>query len=448
VFRSVRRPSGFIAVIASLLWLCTLPAQAQQAPDAGTPPADAGTPPAEAASEAEPSADDLAEIQKALGADQAAAESSPTGAAPASDSGTQASPARVSVAPNNQWLDLSLVLDMALAAFTAEEPLQTGGHDPNTNGFNFQQLELSIRSVVDPYFRFDSNIVFALAGVEIEEAYVTSLDLPANLQVRAGRFLTRFGRINPTHPHAWDFADQPISIGRVFGAEGNGGLGLEVSWLSPLPWYVELVGSTTDASGEGSARSFLGGGGGGVVSPLDFQFTGAVKQFFPLSDDLSLLWGLSSATGPNASGYRNYTNVFGTDIYLKYRPTTAASYTTLSLQAELIYRRRQIPDDVLSDYNGYAQVLWRFAKRWATAARYEFGTAARDQAGRIASDPLDPDWTDTRQRISANVTFWPTEFSRLRLQGATDRAAWRDEADYSVFLTLEAVMGAHGAHAF
>ena len=56
--------------------------------------------------------------------------------------------------------------------------------------------------MVDPYFRFDSNLVFSQFGVEIEEAYATTLDLPANLQVRAGQFLTRFGRINATHPHA------------------------------------------------------------------------------------------------------------------------------------------------------------------------------------------------------------------------------------------------------
>jgi hypothetical protein len=184
------------------------------------------------------------------------------------------------------------------------------------------------------------------------------------------------------------------------------------------------------------------------VSPLDFQFTGAVKQFFPLSDDLSLLWGLSTATGPNASGHRNYTNIFGTDVYLKYRPTTVASTTVLALQAELLYRRRQVPDDVLSDFNGYAQTSWRFSKRWATAARYEFGTPARDLDGRIAPDPLDPDWSEPRQRISANVTFWPTEFSRLRLQAATDRVGWRDEPDYSITLAFEAVMGAHGAHTF
>ena len=56
-------------------------------------------------------------------------------------------------------------------------------------------------------------------GVEVEEAYLTTLALPANLQVRASQFLTRFGRLNSTHPHAWDFTDQPLVNGRFFGGE-------------------------------------------------------------------------------------------------------------------------------------------------------------------------------------------------------------------------------------
>jgi hypothetical protein len=425
------RPAGTIIALASVLSLAAPPAWAQEPP--------------QEESGAELSPEEMAEIEEALGKDKAAAAERP--AADPSPSGSTA-PLPVPQVLSNQWLDLSFVLDFALAAFTAEEPLQGGGHDPSSNGFNFQQLELSIGSVVDPYFRFDGNIVFSQFGVEIEEAYVTTLDLPASLQARAGQFLTRFGRLNNTHPHAWEYADQPFVLSRVFGGEGNRGLGLELSWLSPLPWYVELVGSATDASGESTARSFFGPDGGRVVTPFDFQFTGAVKQFFPLSDDLSLLWGLSAATGPNASGYRNRSDVFGTDLYLKYRPTTVASSTVVSLQAELLYRRRQVPDDLLTDFGGYAQAHWRFAKRWATGARYEFGTPARDQDGRLAEDPLDPEWTATRQRLSAAVTFWPTEFSRLRLQAGTDRVGWREAPDYSAFLTFEAVMGAHGSHAF
>jgi hypothetical protein len=438
-----RRSAGFPVVLASILSLTALPALGQE-PPAPAPAPETGTPAKPEDTGAELSPEELAEIEAAVGKDKASSQEQ-TGSSSAP--GT-AAPLPVPQGLTPSWLDLSFVLDLALAAFTSEEPLQGGGHDPSENGFNFQQLEMSIGTVVDPYLRFNGNLVFSPFGVEIEEAYVTTLDLPANLQVRAGQFLTRFGRINNTHPHSWDFADQPFVLSRVFGGEGNRGLGLEVSWLSPLPWYLEVVGSATDARGEGTARSFFGADASRVVTPFDFQFTGAVKQFFPFSDDLSLLWGLSAATGPNASGYRNHSDVFGTDLYLKYRPASVANSTVISLQAELLYRRRQVPGDLLTDFGGYAQAHWRFAKRWATSLRYEFGTPAHDQDGRLAEDPLDPEWTATRQRISANVTFWPTEFSRLRLQAANDRAGWRDEPDYSVFLTLEAVMGAHGSHAF
>ena len=35
-----------------------------------------------------------------------------------------------------------------------------------------------------------------------------------------GQFLTEFGRINPTHPHAWAWLDQPVIEARVFGPDG------------------------------------------------------------------------------------------------------------------------------------------------------------------------------------------------------------------------------------
>ncbi|WP_208726669.1 zinc-regulated TonB-dependent outer membrane receptor [Corallococcus terminator] len=437
---------------ASAAWAQSSPGQP---PPASTAEPEAPPAPATGAPEDAPtlSPEEMAEIEKALGVDAStrarpSGDTSPVSPTATNDSGVTPLQLPNVITSGTNFLNLSFILDMALAAFSSKEPLQGGAHDPTQNGFNLQQLELSIGSVVDPYFRFDSNIVFSQFGVEIEEAYVTTLDLPANLQVRAGQFLTRFGRLNSTHPHAWDFVDQPFVMSRVFGAEGNRGLGVEGSWLTPLPWYVEVIGSATDAKGEATARSFFGSSNERVLSPLDFQLTGAVKQFFPLSDDLSLLWGLSAATGPNPTGYRNHTSIYGTDVYLKFRPITEASAQQLVLQAEVIYRRRQVPEELLSDWGGYAQTVWRFSNRWATGVRYEFGTAAKTQEGRVANDPLDPEWIADRQRISASVTFWPTEFSRLRLQAATDRVGWRATPDYSAFLALEVVTGAHGAHAF
>lgn len=344
--------------------------------------------------------------------------------------------------------DIAFIGDVAFAYFSADEPMMSGGHDPNVNGFTLQQLELSVNKSVDPYFKFDSSIVFSLFGVEVEEVYATTLALPGRFQVRAGQFLTRFGRVNGMHPHAWDFVDQNLAIGRVFGGEANRGLGVELSWLAPTPWYVEVVGSGTGAAGEGTARSFYGAEDLGFETPLDLENLVAVKQFFPFGPNLSLAWGLSGAFGPNASGIGNRTDIYGTDVYLKYRPITTESSFILSLQAEWLYRRRQVPDDVLDDHTGYAQVFCRFAPRWGAAARYEVGTPAMTSDGLVAEDPLDPDWTENRQRTALSVTFWPTEFSRIRLQGDGDLPGWKDEPEWAGMLAFEFNVGAHGAHAF
>jgi hypothetical protein len=399
---------------------------------------DAGAP---AAPELTPA--EQAEIQKALEADAPKGDT-PTAPPPVTEPVTAGAPALLqSMNP-----DISLITDVALAWFSRDTNRQTGAHDPTKTGFNLQQVEMAIQKSVDPYFRFDSFIVFGQFGVEVEEAYATTLSLPWNLQARAGQFLTRFGRINPTHPHAWDFVDQPFALGRVFGAEGNRGLGFELSQLLPLPWYAELLGSLTDPVGEATARSFYGARDLGIRTPFDFQSTAALKQFFPLSYDWSLLWGLSVAAGPNPTGHGNRSEVYGTDVYVKYRPITRGGNMTVSLQSEWFYRRRQVPEDVLSDLNGYAYVFWRFALRWGAAVRYEHGSPTWAMTGRNPGDYLDLYWTDHRQRASANVTFWPSEFSRIRLQGSSDVLGWENRATWAAFLAFEVLVGAHGAHRF
>ena len=442
----------FRKLLRCLLTLCSAgSALAQEAPSELEPiPPAASEPPQPAAAHAPTPATqdvDLDEIEAALARDADGTEAS----LPASERTLDSAPGGAAA---NMNPDISIVFDTALAYFSDDDPLQTGAHDPTETGFNLQQLELAAGAAVDPYLRLDVAIVLSQFGVEVEEAYGTTLALPARFQARFGQFLHRFGRINSTHLHSWDFVDQPFAIGRVFGGEGGRGLGAEVSWLAPLPWYVELVGSALQADGEETARSFYGAEDVEVESPRDLLWVGAIKQFFPFGPDWSLLFGLSSALGPNGSGRDNRTDVYGSDLFMKYRPVTRESQLMISWQTEVFYRRRQVPRELLQDVSLYTQVVVQPATRWSFAARYEFGSPARGLDGDVLNDEgvsldaLDPEWTRNRHRGTVNVGFRPTEFSLFRLQGSYDRPTWLDEGIWAAFLAAELVAGAHGAHTF
>ena len=77
----------------------------------------------------------------------------------------------------------------------------------NFNAY-LNETELSLQATVDPYARADFFLSFARDpvtgkyGVEVEEGYLTTLSLPAQLQLKVGKFREAVGRINPTHPHA------------------------------------------------------------------------------------------------------------------------------------------------------------------------------------------------------------------------------------------------------
>ena len=337
--------------------------------------------------------------------------------------------------------NIALILDVAGAYYSERDSLQLGSHDPSDTGFNLQQLELHMDASVDPYFRLDANIVFGLFGVEVEEAFATTTALPGGLQMRVGQFLTRFGRSNPSHPHAWPFVDQALVNGKFFGGEGSRGLGFETSWLTPLPWYAELIASVTNADGECCARSFYGGDNPGVDGVDDLLVTTAIKQFFDLSRDTGLMFGLSAQFGPNANGHLSRTNIYGADLTLRFKPVDSARRTALTWQNEFMSRARQVPDDSLRDWGLTTQLVWQMSPRWELGARYEWVEG-------IGNDPLDVDWVSARDRTSLQATFYPSHFSRLRLQGKYDDPDWTNRPVWGAVLAAEFLIGAHGAHSY
>lgn len=341
--------------------------------------------------------------------------------------------------------------------------LQAGGHDPNRNGFSVQNVELTIGAAVDPYFDAQANIIFLIDAegetvVELEEAFLTSRALPFGLQVRAGQFYTEFGRRNKLHPHAWSFVDQPVVLSRFFGGDGLRSQGARVSWLMPTDWYSELYFGLQNANGE-TVTSFLSAPdeeiGGHVLGDRsarnfnDLLYSARWMNGLDLSDSISANFGISALWGPNASGADTDTRIYGADLYMKWQPAvTQRGFPFASLHTEFLRRRYEAGDaldparETLKDWGMFTQALWGFKPGWVAGLRWEYAGAKGD----TSFDPM----RDSRKRLSPNLTWYPTEFSKLRLQYNRDwfqHLPGTPTAD-ALWLQIEFSLGSHTAHVF
>ena len=240
-------------------------------------------------------------------------------------------------------IDISLNVMVAGGTSTERDAvlteLQGGGHDPRKRGFTLQQAELSFSGAVDTWLHAEAHLVAYLdpltneTFVELEEAFATTQSLPEGLRVKAGHYLTEFGRINPTHPDEWDWMDQPIILTRVLGPDGMRSPGAQVRWMLPSDHKIELTGGLQNANGETMA-SFLAneeyyserpiGGRPFVARDVqsfgDLAWSSRLATGFDLDATQSVQLGLSAVIGPNASGDGAATVIYGADFGYVWKP--------------------------------------------------------------------------------------------------------------------------------
>ncbi len=357
-----------------------------------------------------------------------------------------------------------------VGGFSNPNHLQLGGHDPKVNGITAQNFETTFKSVIDPFWEGIAHMVLLIeegaTKIELEEAYMTSLDFPWGLQLIGGQFFTRFGRLNPSHPHAWNFADQPVINGRVFGGDGLRQTGLQLSWLSPTPFFLEWRGSVQNANGE-TAPSFINPAASKtapenvyLTRPLvarpavtfrDLLYMGGVKSSWDLSESLTAVAGGSLLYGPNNTGLETITRMYGVDLYLKWKPeVTDHGWPFVTWQTEAIWRAydaaeytdtgasTHVPAATIQDSGWYSQLVYGFSRGWTAGIRWDWVNG-----GNSASPDL-----DQRTRIAPSLTYYPSEFSKIRFQYNFDKAQHRADPIHAVFVQFEFLMGAHGAHQF
>ncbi|MCR4340070.1 MAG: hypothetical protein NUW01_09305 [Gemmatimonadaceae bacterium] len=376
-------------------------------------------------------------------------------------------PSATARAPTYMNIGLTALVDAGWSTERDVPSLQLGDHDPRVRGFTIPNTELTLDAAVDPYFKGFSNIVFKLdeggeTGVELEEAYLLTTSLPANLQLKLGQFFTEFGRQNPQHPHSWAFVDQPLVLNRMFGPEGLRSQGMRLSWLAPTPFYTEAMLGVMNSVG-GTTFSFQSDEsseihGGVVPEPAveslgDMLLVPRIASSFELTGTQTVLLGVSAALGPNNSGPAARTRIFGVDAYYKWKPSAAQQgFPFVSLQVEGLARRYEaaereaaedasilLPNETLRDRGWYGQLLYGIRPRIVAGLRAD--VVSSDEAS-FASE-----LRSDRFRLSPNVTWYPTEFSKIRLQyNYDDRKSVG--TDHSVWMQFEFLLGAHASHKF
>jgi hypothetical protein len=434
--------------------------------------AEPGTPPAEAQPQ---------EAAPPTSADPVQA----TGNQPASEQPSPSSQSTAGVFIQNRFNpDLSLITDFALTHTnvgdeTAQSLSLPGFLDQTerggkARGFNFNYLELALSASVDPYFDFVGIVAFTPDEVSVEEAYVATRQLPFGFQLRLGKFLSAFGRLNGIHQHAWDFYDMPLAYEAFVGLEGFKNPGARLSWTAPLDFLLELnlevFQGRSDESHLFNANGYKLTAQDGTVLSANQPFVpsmvvGSVKTSYDVGKHVFLagasvmyghalqanIAGLPTDVAYSAPG----TILYGGELTYKY---LIGSYQSVTWQSE--YLGVVSSGDLALASDGmihaakkrqggfYSQLVWRFDDNghWRTGARFDL----LDQNS-TKVDGQKQSLDNMLTRTTGMLEYSPTEFSRFRLQYAYDRSRFLDGTRkdvHEVILEMNIAVGPHGAHAF
>ncbi|MBU0983371.1 MAG: hypothetical protein KKA42_05845 [candidate division Zixibacteria bacterium] len=326
-------------------------------------------------------------------------------------------------------------------------------------------FELNIGGYVNPYVRAD--VIVGWHGehnAEIEELYATILrGLPLGTNLRVGKYLLEFGRLNPVHPHAYSYIHRPLPHQLFFGEEGLSDMSLRASWLLPTgDTYTELMAGLLkgdalmghDHEHEESASEHEED----EDVRHDLGFFGRLTTSVPLSTAAELSLGASATNAVYEVGHHEHDTttdlepkqmrawLIGGDLKYKYRPS---KYTALQIETEVILRRaEQMTGNDLTSLGAYGYVDYRFHQKYNLGAIVEFVRDKHGEEIEVDGESMFSTFEHDTWRAGLFAGFAPIEETSLvRLAGH-----WTNPDDGDGFweTTLQLVvgLGPHKPHNF
>lgn len=332
-----------------------------------------------------------------------------------------------------------------------------GEAGPAPEGLSLGEVEINISANVDDKFTAWLTAPLVIEdgemAIEIEEAWIETLALPAGLSLRMGRFYSNIGYLNDKHSHSWDFADQPLLYQTFLGNQYVDD-GLQLRWLAPTDLYLEL--------GAEILRGDRYPAGGAANSGFG-SFTLRARTGGDIGFSNSWQAGISylqADVDERASGDEDDPYLFSGDadtlmaeFVWKWAPNGNNRQRNFVFSAEYMWRHEDGDYDVpglgLLPYDNkqhgyYLQAVYQPIPRWRIGLRYD-RLSSNDPGGDFTATGLMPA-DDDPYRYSVMTDWSNSEFSRIRLQYSRDRAGF--EADNQWGLQYIFSIGAHGGHSF
>ncbi|MFH2056730.1 MAG: hypothetical protein ABIJ61_12290 [bacterium] len=346
-----------------------------------------------------------------------------------------------------------------ISAFTHND----GDRPLERNKFNLTSpnMELIATGYLNPYARATG--VLSWEGennAEVEELYATvERGLPLGANLRVGKSLLEFGRLNPTHAHAYSFIKRPLPHEALFGDEGLNDMAIRGSFLLPTgnaytELMVGLLKGDIFAPNEQAQESDVAEEEAGeeTESRPDLGFFGRLATSFAVSESAELALGGSvlnavhgfapdaeDETVGNPEQLRSW--LIGGDLKYKYRPDR---YTTLQIEAEGIVRidGQGTGNSNSTSSGAYGYLDYRFHQRYNFGGIVEWVRIETPTESETATTQTDT-W-----RLGLFVGWAPIEeTSLLRLVGH-----WTEPENSDGYweLTLQFVfsLGPHQPHNF
>ena len=246
--------------------------------------------------------------------------------------------------------------------------------DKNRPTLNLGEAEVAADAALNPYASGTFVFSFADGQAEVEEAYLR-LDqaLPWGLALKAGKYRAPLGKLNPTHPHAYDFIDPPhileSSSGLIPGEESWNEPAVELSALLPgiATWAPVLSVDVQKGAGFRTSQDTAP-----ALSDYDSErektdlaWLVHLSNGFTIGDGLAGDLGFSLSQGTSNVERDLKATIAGADLKLKF--DLGEGYR-LAWQSEAIWRH---DDHAERDRLGWVSILDWTRGRWNLGGLYE-----------------------------------------------------------------------------